>query len=76
MTEQSTKVTDQAFIRNSLAAAVQIGLLFLMAAWCLKIITPFIGIVAWAAIIAVAVYPLHIKLAGLLSLLIQITKFF
>ena len=58
---------DQSFIKNSIAAAIQIGLLFLMAAWCLKIITPFIGIVAWAAIIAVAVYPVHLKLAGLLG---------
>jgi predicted PurR-regulated permease PerM len=59
----STKA-DPAFVRNSVAAAVQIGLLFLIAAWCLKIVTPFIGIIAWAAIIAVAIYPLHCKLAG------------
>lgn len=67
MSNQTSHEEDQAFIKNSLAAAIQIGLLFLMAAWCLKIITPFIGIVAWAAIIAVAVYPLQCKLAGLLG---------
>lgn len=63
MQDQNSQVEDPSFIKNSVAAAIQIGLLFLMAAWCLKIITPFIGIVAWAAIIAVAVYPLHCKLA-------------
>ena len=50
MSNQNTPAADPAFIKNSLAAAVQIGLLFLMAAWCLKILSPFIGIVAWAAI--------------------------
>ncbi len=59
---QSSK--DQAFVRRSLAAALQIGLVFLLASWCLKIIYPFIGLVAWAAIIAIAIYPLHLKLSA------------
>ncbi len=58
---------DTAFLRNSLAAAVQIGILFLLAAWCIRIISPFIGVVAWAAIIAIAVYPIQQKLSGLLG---------
>ena len=58
---------DKAFVRRSLAAALQIGLLFLMASWCLKIISPFLGLVAWAAIIAVAIYPLHTKLSAKLG---------
>jgi len=60
--KQSSK--DQAFVRRSLAAALQIGLIFLLASWCLKIIYPFIGLVAWAAIIAIALYPLHMKLSA------------
>jgi len=60
--KQSSK--DQAFVRRSLAAAIQIGLIFLMASWCLKIIFPFLGLVAWAAIIAVALYPMHLKLSA------------
>jgi predicted PurR-regulated permease PerM len=67
MPDQSTPKVDNTFVKNSLAAAIQIGLLFLLAAWCLKIVSPFIGIIAWAGIIAVAVYPLHCKLAGLLG---------
>src|SRR5210317_1614062 len=67
MSHQTTSIVDQLFVRNSLAAAIQIGLLFLMAFWCLKIVSPFIGIIAWAAIIAVAVYPLQCKLADLLG---------
>jgi predicted PurR-regulated permease PerM len=59
--KQSSK--DQAFVRRSLAAALQIGLIFLLASWCLKIISPFLGLVAWAAIIAVALYPMYVKLS-------------
>jgi len=60
--KQSSK--DQAFVRRSLAAALQIGLIFLLASWCLKIIFPFIGLVAWAAIIAIALHPVHMKLSA------------
>jgi predicted PurR-regulated permease PerM len=60
--KQSSK--DQAFVRRSLAAALQIGLIFLLASWCLKIVYPFVGLVAWAAIIAVALYPMHLKLSA------------
>lgn len=63
MSEQNTSSQQQAFVRNSLAAAIQIGLIFLLAWWCFDIIRPFIGIVTWAAIIAVAIYPLHARLA-------------
>lgn len=55
---------DQAFVRRSLNAALQIGLIFALASWCLMIIYPFIGLVAWAAIIAIALYPLHLKLSA------------
>jgi predicted PurR-regulated permease PerM len=67
MSEPTASTESQAFVKNSVAAAIQIGLLFLMASWCIKIISPFIGIIAWAAIIAVAVYPIQCKLAGLLG---------
>jgi predicted PurR-regulated permease PerM len=67
MFDQNPSAEDQAFVRNSLAAAVKIGLIFLLAAWCIQIISPFIGIVAWAAIIAVALHPLHLKLSSLLG---------
>lgn len=67
MSDQNLPAVDPSFVKNSLAAAIQIGLLFLMAFWCLQIISPFIGIVAWAAIIAIAVYPLHQKVSGWLG---------
>jgi len=50
------------FTRNTIEAAVRLGLLLLLATWCFKIITPFIVPVMWGVIIAVAIYPLFIKL--------------
>jgi predicted PurR-regulated permease PerM len=36
--------------------AIRLGLIFMILAWCLQILTPFISLVAWGAIIAVAIY--------------------
>ena len=56
-TEQSSGA-DPIMVRSIVEAAIRIGLLFLLAAFSLKILSPFINLVLWATIIAVAVYPL------------------
>jgi predicted PurR-regulated permease PerM len=55
------------FTRNSIEAAVRLGLLLLLATWCFKIISPFIVPVVWGVIIAVAVYPLFVRLRARLG---------
>ena len=55
------------FTKNSIEAAVRLGLLLLLATWCFKIIAPFIVPVMWGVIIAVAIYPLFLKLKSLLG---------
>lgn len=67
MSDQNPSSQRQVFVSNSLAAAIQIGLILLLAIWCFNIIRPFIGIVVWAAIISVAIYPLHGRLAAALG---------
>ena len=42
--------------------AIRLSVIFLILAWCLQILTPFIGLVAWGAIIAVAIYKPYLKL--------------
>ncbi len=42
--------------------AIRLGLIFLLVYWCLSIVSPFVGMVAWGAIIAVAIYPAFIAL--------------
>jgi predicted PurR-regulated permease PerM len=41
-------------IRSAVEVAVRLGAILLMVGWCLVIIAPFLGIVAWALIIAIA----------------------
>ncbi len=55
------------FTKNTIEAAVRLGLLLLLAFWCLMIVTPFIVPVMWGMIIAVAIYPLFLKLKSFLG---------
>ena len=43
-------------------AAVQIGLIALLAIWCVQIAAPFISPIIWAGIIAIGAYPLYLRL--------------
>ncbi len=67
MSDDRSAASTQVSTKNAISTAMQIGLLFLLAFWCFTIIRPFIGLVAWAGIIAVALYPLHGKLTGALG---------
>ena len=59
----TSEVTNKNPTALAIEIAVRLGLIFLILAWCFKIITPFIGLVAWGAIIAVAIYNPFLKLA-------------
>lgn len=48
---------DKRFMSNALEAAIRIGVLILLAAWCFEIVRPFIIPIAWGIIIAVGAYP-------------------
>jgi len=58
---------DRAFQKNAMASFIQIGALTLLLVWCFLILSPFLGLVVWALIIAVAVYPLHLSLTARLG---------
>ena len=45
-------------------SALRLGAIFLAVYLCYQILAPFISLVLWGAIIAVAIYPLHQKLAA------------
>jgi predicted PurR-regulated permease PerM len=68
MNDSNVSTDDKLFQRRVIDAAIRIGLLFLLVLWCFNIVRPFILLVLWGAIIAVAVYPLfdkvQIKLGG------------
>ena len=58
---------DRSFQKNAMASFTQIGALMLLLILCFRIISPFVTIVAWAMIIAVAIYPAHVMLTGKLG---------
>ena len=62
VTKEKTLPTKQIF-----NLAIQFLALALLLAWCFQILAPFISVVMWAAILAVALYPFHQKLKKLLK---------
>lgn len=58
---------DESFQRNAMTAFIQIAAVVLVVSWCFVIVKPFIGMVVWAMVIAVALYPLHLSVAAKLG---------
>ena len=58
---------DPGFLRNSMAAFVQIGAVLLLLSWCFQIVRPFVNVVVWGLVISVAIFPLHLMLAKMLG---------
>lgn len=55
------------FVAKTIEAAIYIGLLFVLVLWCFKIVSPFLIPIIWGIILAVAVYPGHVRLNALLG---------
>nr|NQU88855.1 AI-2E family transporter [Bacteroidota bacterium] len=56
------KTDHRPFTKKTIEATIRIAILALLIGWCFIIIKPFIIILSWALIIAVAVHPLYIFL--------------
>lgn len=54
-------------VRTAIEIAVNLLLIFIILAWCLQIVSPFISLIAWAAIIAISMYKPFLKLKSLLG---------
>ena len=67
MNNSDTTTADRNFQKNAMASFVQIAAVVILAIWCLQIIAPFISIILWGMIIAVALYPIQQSLAGKLG---------
>src|SRR6478736_4517525 len=44
---------------------IRLGLLFLLVMWCFDILKPFVLLLIWASVIAIALYPLHLMIMKL-----------
>ena len=47
--------------------AIRLGTLFVLLWWCFTIIQPFVMIVVWGIVVAIAIYPVFASLAGMLG---------
>jgi predicted PurR-regulated permease PerM len=54
-------------ITRAVEVSIHIGLLIFLAAACLVILRPFLPLISWGIIIAIAVYPAHRKIESLLG---------
>ena len=54
-------------IRTAVEIAVHLGLIVLIVAWCLQIVSPFISLLAWGMIIAISIYTPFLKLKSMLG---------
>lgn len=67
MSNQTEQTNEQLFNRRIIDIAIKLSALALVLFWCFQIIKPFILIVIWGGILAVALHPLHVKLSKLLK---------
>ena len=58
---------DNHFVANAVEAAIRIGIVFILVAWCFEIVRPFIVPIIWGVIIAIATYPGYLYLYGVLG---------
>ena len=64
MNNSDTTAADRNFQKNAMASFIQIAALVVLVVWCIQIIAPFISVILWGMLIAVALYPVHSLLAA------------
>jgi predicted PurR-regulated permease PerM len=67
MTNSMDNSDDQAFQKNMMASFVQIATLVILVSFCVIIISPFAGLAIWGIVMAVAIYPLFLKVCAKLG---------
>ena len=67
MTNDNQASNQATFVANALEAFIRIGVVVLLTVWCFRIGRPFIQIILWGVIIAVALSPIHKKIASTLG---------
>ena len=67
MTDSNQTANQVTFVANALEAFIRIGVVGLLALWCFRIGRPFIQIILWGIIIAVALRPTHRKIQAILG---------
>ncbi len=69
----SPSILGKGSFNETALTALRLGLVLIIVYWCYQILLPFIPLVVWGAIIAVAIYPLHLSLAARLGHRIKVS---
>ena len=67
MNSSNQSSDDKLFVAKALEATIHVGLVVLLLYWCFKIGQPFIGIIVWGIIFAVAIHPGYNRLKSALG---------
>jgi predicted PurR-regulated permease PerM len=65
MVTYGQSLPDKTYLNRALEVSIHIGLFVALAAGCLLILSPFISVIVWGLIIAIAGYPSYCKLQKL-----------
>ena len=66
--ETSTQVSsDKSFMAKALEVTINVGIVVLLLFWCFRIVQPFVGIIIWGIIMAVAIHPFYNRLTSALG---------
>lgn len=65
--EKVAGIVDRDYVRRALEVSIHVGLLILLTGACLLILRPFIPLIAWGVVIAIAAYPAYRRLQNLLG---------
>ncbi len=67
MSGADSSSADPKFLANAMASFLQIGAALILIMLCYRIMSPFIPMIIWAAIISIAAYPAHVSLSNRLG---------
>ncbi len=67
MDNKNEQVKDEAGIRRSINTTLRIGFIALLLVGSYLILKPFLAVILWGIIIAVAIFPLHKRFSGILG---------
>ncbi|KAA1000958.1 AI-2E family transporter [Paraburkholderia panacisoli] len=62
-----TPITQRVLSRELLDVLIRAGLVAVLAIFCFRIFVPFLNLMVWALILAITLYPLHVRLRRMLG---------
>ena len=63
----SKEITQSAPVRQAVEIAINLLIIFMIVAWCLQIVSPFVSLVVWGVVISIATYTPFLKLRAALG---------